>query len=289
MNIFNLIKKTFREVIENPSITMILVLYLILFTLLLKDFNSVSGIPDILKIISVFLVSLCFLSGWLQIFKHINSQENNDDKNYFPIFIEGVGKNILPFFCGLMFYSTLIFIVAILAIKFAHNTFGSLDFLLKDFAALSQDNNSLIEYFNNLGEDKKFIISSWQLTFIVVSTIFEFTLLFYFPALLYEEKYNAFLKPFVAIKNAICFTFKNFFPSLFLYSAIYATYVFLSIIKVLVSTNTILSAICLFIHIYFISFAIMLIFSYYGQKNNSNNGCDSIGENENIDRASEEN
>ena len=284
-----LYKKTYNAVISNPSITMILVLFLIASALLAKDFQGIMNIPDILKTLCLLLLSLTFISGWFYLFKNISTSKTKEDKNYFAEFLEGVGKNILPFFIGSIVYVSLFLVITFLTVKFAHNAFGSLDFFIKDFVLIANNNNALIEYFDKLSDNEKYIIYAWQLTFIVVSMLFNFIFLFYFPSIVYEEKYNMFLKPFVALKNAIRFIFKNFFGSLFLYFALYFVYVFFNIIRVYTSNNLILSALLLFVYIYFITFAIMLIFNYYEQKNNCNNGCDCIGQNENIDRVGEEN
>lgn len=289
MKITELYKKSFGAIFSIPSLTMILVLFLIASTLITKDVQTTSGISLILKTICLYLMSLCFASGWFYLFKNINTTKEKDEKNYYGLFLEGIGKNIIPFAIASIIYVFLFGIVTFLTIKFAHHTFGSLDFFLKDFMTIANDNNALIEYFNKLSVDEKYIIYAWQLTFIAVSAIFNFILLFYFPSIIYEEKFNMFLKPFVALKNCVVFVFKNFFGALLLYLSIYFAYVILNILKVFAMNYIILSILLLFVNIYFITFVVMLIFKYYEEKNNCNHGCDCIGQNENIDKSGEEN
>lgn len=288
MNIFKLYKDSFSIVVMNPTVTLFLVMFLIVSNIFAGYLISVKSflVAAILSF-CIFMLGLCFASGWFNVIKDIACDSKAENKNYFAVFFEGIGKNIIPVGLGSFLYTLLLTLLFFLAGKFANHFFGSLDFILRDMATIAQDNKALMEYFNNLSVDQKYIVYSWNLCFVLVSLIYNFLLMFYFPALIFNEKTNNFLKPFVAFKDSICFLFKNFFGSLFVYICIYLTYMLLSVLKALFVANPLVSILLLLFYIYFISGAIMLVFNYYGQKYNCANGCDSIREDENIDKPCE--
>ncbi|MBQ7287436.1 MAG: hypothetical protein IJW73_06720 [Candidatus Gastranaerophilales bacterium] len=289
MNLINIYKKSFYTVFANPAVTLFLILFLIASNFL-SSYMVVARTKIVAMILffCAFLLGLCFISGWLQIMKDVSEDEKAENKNYFAIFLEGIGRNIIPIGIGGFIYTLLITILFLITGKIAFHLFGSLDFILKDLANLVYDNNALMEYFSKLDVNQKYTIYSWQLSFIFASMIFNFIMLFYFPALIFDNSKNIFLRPLIALKNAICFLFKNFFTSILIYLSIYFTYMCLMILNALFSANVIISILLLLFYIYFISLAVMLTFNYYGQKNNSNNGCDSIREDENLDKPSKE-
>jgi len=289
MNLFNIYKNSFEIVAKNPAITLFLVAFLIASNLL-AGFMFTSNTKLVATIISfcLFMLSLCFVSGWLNVIKDV-SKNGSKEKNYFPIFLEGIGKNIIPIGIGSFIYTLILVFVLFLTGKIAHNLFGSLDFILKDLVNLAQDNNALMEYFEKLTDNQKYIVYMWQISFILSSMIFNFVMLFYFPAIIFNEKSNVFFKALVELKDSIVFLFKNFINILFIYICIYSVYAFLGILKAMFSSNMIVSILLLFFYIYFICGAVMLIFNYYEKKNNCADGANCIRENENFDKSSEEN
>ena len=264
MNIFKLYKQSFSTIVTNPNITLFLVLFLILSNVFaLYVFSAKTFIVAMILSFCVFLLSLCFVSGWFNVIKDVAKSENNkiqnstelndstysqtstQSKNYFSIFLEGIGKNIIPVGIGSLIYTLILILVFTLSAKFANHFFGSLDFLLKDLTTIAQDNKALMEYFDKLSVDQKYSIYAWQLCFILSSMIFNFIMLFYFPALIFNEKSNVFLRAIGGLKDSICFLFKNFFGALFLYVCIYSTYLFLGILKAIFVNNSIISIVIL--------------------------------------------
>ena len=226
MNIFKLYKQSFSTIVTNPNITLFLVLFLILSNVFaLYVFSAKTFIVAMILSFCVFLLSLCFVSGWFNVIKDVAKSENNkiqnstelndstysqtstQSKNYFSIFLEGIGKNIIPVGIGSLIYTLILILVFTLSAKFANHFFGSLDFLLKDLTTIAQDNKALMEYFDKLSVDQKYSIYAWQLCFILSSMIFNFIMLFYFPALIFNEKSNVFLRAIGGLKDSICFFF----------------------------------------------------------------------------------
>ncbi len=278
MSFNTLIKKSFQTVVENPAMTLLLVLFLIILNFLTTALMMSRALPVAFILLTcLFLLIVAFVSGWFQVFREavIEKQE----KNFYAIFLDGIGKNIVPVFISVIIYVVL-FVAAVFAAKFiALKLFGSLDFIIKDIQAFAQDKTAAIEYLNKLPIDKQSAVYGSYFVFLLMMSAFNFLLLFYFPAIFFEENKNIFLKPFTALKNSLVFTFKNFFRVLFLSIAIHVSYFLLALLSAVFAQNFVMSLIILFIYIYFITIAIMIIFNCYAEKNNSNNRADGVGEN----------
>ena len=252
-------------------------------------YGAKSAITTLIISTCTLLLSLCFVAGWFNVIKDIAKNNETQNKNYFAIFIEGIGKDVYSVGIACLIYGILLTILLVLTGKAAHHIFGSLDFITKDIMTIAQDNNAVIEYLKKLTDEQKYIISAWELSLIFSTMVFNFIMLFYFPSIIYNEKTNTFLKPFVGLKDSVCFLFKNFFGAISIHICIYIIYMLIGIINAAYGNNFVISILLVFFNIYFISIAIMLIFNYYEQKNHCTDGCDSIRENENIDKPSEEN
>ncbi|MBQ4647382.1 MAG: hypothetical protein IJB79_08545 [Candidatus Gastranaerophilales bacterium] len=289
MKLIDIYKNSYKMVISTPAVTMFLVLFLIVSNLL-TSYAFSSGVKSLALILTfcVFMLTLCFISGWLYIIKDTIKNDKKEDKNYWAIFLEGIGKNIVSIFFGFIIYFILFLIILILTGKVAYTLFGNLDFLTKDATLVAQSNQAFLEYVNKLPENQQFAFLAWQLSFILSTTVYSFLMLFYYPSIINNEKSNIFLKPIVALKDSICFLFKNFFGALAIHFSILVIYFIFNSISLFFESNPIVSILLIFFYIYFISSAIMLIFNYYEQRNNCVDGCDCIGENEDIDKSCEE-
>ena len=290
MNLFNIYKKSFSQVMTNPVVTLFLILFIIVSNLFMSyAYSAKSIITTLIVSTCAFLLSMCFIAGWFSVIKDVSKDTQTQNKNYFSIFMEGIGKDVFPVSIACLIYGILLTIILILTGKIAHHAFGSLDFITKDIIPIAQDNSALMEYLNKLTDEQKYVISAWELSLIFSTMVFNFLMLFYFPSIIYNEKTNIFLKPLVGLKDGICFLFKNFFGALAIHISIYIVYMLIGIINAALGNNFVISILLVFFNIYFISIAIMLIFNYYEQKNHCNNGSDSIGQDKNIDKSSEEN
>ena len=294
MKIIDLIKKSFRIVVENPTITLFFVLFLIISNFLAPYIMiAQSKIVALIIALCIFFLTTVFLAGWFQMLKEVSKEEDISklkDKNFFATFLEGISKNGIAVTIGVIIYLSLLSVVLFLTSEIALRLFGSLDFIFRDMmvnASRSVDN--AINYLQNLSDDQKFMIYGWQFSFVIASMIYNFFFLFIAPIIVKDDNKNQFIKPFIAFVSSICFSFKNFFGTLGVFFIIYIIYFTLGITKAIIGSNVILSIVILFIYIYFISGALVLIFNYYEQKTNSLNRCDSIGENQVIDNVSKEN
>jgi len=284
-----LIKKSFNNIISNPVVCLFLVVFIIILSYLTKYIAFSKTIAMALILIAATFASICaFISGWLKLIKEISKENKVKDENYFVLFMEGIGENIIPVTMGIIIYLILFGITIFLIRTFALSMFGSLDFLLNDVKNI-QTNTQLIEYFNNLPIDKQYIITTWQFSFIIGISVFQFLFLFYFPSIMSDNKSNIFIRSFIAFWKCLKFTFKNFFSIVLLCIFIHVAYILFAFLNAIFAKYMILSIILLFIYIYFIYFVIMLIFNYYEEKTNCFNGPYSIGQDEIDNSISKEN
>ena len=292
MQIFSSIKKSFDCIISNPSITLFLVLYLIASSILAAIIMSATTkiIAQILVLCLLALI-LVFLSGWFKIIKESTEKEKIKDKNFYAIFLEGIGEGIVPVSIGALLYIVFVFVSILVAQVVAYNVFGDINFFMEELNKISTEQYNIAQYINSLDINKQYTLYGWNICIMVSVLIFNFLSMFYFPAILSSNK-KIILRPFIAIWDSLKFLFKNFFATVFigLYLCILNMAIaFLKFLNARFLQNQIVSVILLLIYIYFISYAVMLIFNYYEAKNNSSDRTDSIRENEVSDKVSEEN
>ena len=135
MNLLNIYKKTITTIFSNPTVVLSFILYMIISSLLSGyALSAKSQINTLALLFCMILFALCFASGWFEIIKE-NTKETKEDKNYWGIFLEGIGKNIIPLTLGLFIYALLFILVISVTAKIAHNAFGSLNFITKDVGA----------------------------------------------------------------------------------------------------------------------------------------------------------
>jgi len=289
MVLFDSIKKSFGCVIENPSITLFLVLFLIASQLLIKYIVSAqNNIVALILLLTLFVLVFAYFSGWFKVIKESVQREKIKENNFYSIFLEGIGANIIPVSIGIVNYTVLLLIILQVARIIATLKFGDINFLIDGLNSAIVQNDNNLDYLNNLSDSQKNIIQGWHVCVVIAIVIFNFLTLFYFPSILYNEK-NIFLRPFIAFWDAVKFLFKNFPDSLLMSIFIYISNTIIVFLNAIFAKNVILSIILLLVYIYFLSYVVMLIFNYYEEKNNSSDRADCLGENCSCDSPGEEN
>lgn len=290
MIVFDIIKNSYRSVIENPSITLFLVLFLIVSNLVA---SYVLSAPNIMlgqiMIVCLFAFVCIFISGWFKVIQESIDREKIKDKKFYPIFLEGIGENILSVVLGSIIYCLVLFLGIFLSQKIAMTTFGNIDFFLNDLNSITQNNISLVEYFQGLTDEQKNVVYGWNFCILCGITLFNFLFLFYYPALISEKNASFLKKPFIAVWKNLKFLFKNFFGVLFVSILVHIIHMILAYLNAKFATNLILSIVFLMIYIYFLAIVVMILFNYYDKKTDSNNRADSVGENVSNNSIGEEN
>ena len=289
------IKKSFGCIIKNPSITVIFVSFLIASNVLAWFILSsrILILAQIL-ILCLFACIFVFFAGWFRVIKESVDIEKIKEKNFYSLFLEGVGEGVIPVTISIILYIFFVFITVLMAQFVAMKVFGSIDFFfdgmrqVQDASKLSYETPKFAEYFNSLDVNQKYIIYGWNFCIMAFLGVLNFLSLFYFPSLISSDK-NIFLRPFISIWEGLKFLFKNFFSAIALTLFIYVINMILAFLNALFAQNFVISFVLLLIYIYFISYVVMLIFNYYEAKNNSSDRTDSIGENETVNTDSENN
>ena len=285
--LLSLIKKSFKQVFENSSIMIFLVAYLIIIGVITPFIRN-----DILAMvlgICIILLTIVHFAGWFQLVNAIAIEKNNEleNKTVFSVFLEGIGRNIVPLIIAFIFYFAILMLFLYVSGFVANHFFGDIQIVFQDIMTSMQGNNNLILALEALPDDKKMTFYGWQFYFIVVTCILSFIFITYCPFLINSEK-NIFVRPFIAFWESLKFTFKNFLMTVAIYASIYAAYILINVLRGLAGSNTIISMVLFLIYIYFSAIVVMLIFNYYDAKNNCSDRSDSIGENETVDTAGKE-
>lgn len=297
MLILSSIKKSFNDIIHHTSITLFFVLFLIVFNFIGAYAVHATKIEAVITFfITMVLVAVCFMSGWFYLVKKVAGNETSG--NPFSVFLEGIGKNIISVTLGMFFYTIFMYIAFFLAGKFAFHIFGSLNFLSEETLPMFQNAQAYGEYFKSLSSEQQLTLNGWFYSILIATTLSNFLFTFFTPGLVKEttsceDKKKIILltiaKPFLALADSLKLIFKNFLDIILGYLIIGVIYFVLGYLNLVLGQNQFLSLLILFFYIYFLTFVIMLIFNYYETKNNSDNGCNSIGENKSCNSAGESN
>jgi len=288
----SLIKKSFNDIVKNPVITLFLVLYFITISLL---FSCISWQKNMIIIctlvVTSFLFIAIFISGWIRVLKEIALKDENADndkqKSYFPVFLEGIGENVVPSLFGIVIYFIFSVFFAYLAFLISIKIFGNPQELIKEIQAYNNPAESM-NYIKSLPADKLIQLYAFPISLMISASCCLFTFLYYFPAIVFNTKSGIFSKAFVALKDNFCFLFKNFFMSLGIYFLLGFIYSVVVVSKAYLPSNAVIDILYILFVIYFLSFAVMLICNYYGKKYSCSNGGDCLGENESVDNAGKE-
>lgn len=283
--LLSLIKKSFSQITENSSIILFVVSYMILVSVI-APLATTNFLMKTLGI-CLILLTVVFCSGWLQLINEVVLDKEIHKKSVFAIFLEGIGKNIVPVIIAMGLYLLILILDLYLTGLVANHFFGDINAIFKDIFASAGENNNLIEIFRALPTEKQYTLYGWQFCLIVGTFILGFLFLFYFPFLI-NCKNNICIRPFDALWQSLKFTFKNFLSILGLYVLMNVIYILIGILRALSSSNMVASIVMLFVYIYFLAGVVVLIFNYYEAKNNSTDGSDSIGEDKALDTAGKE-
>ena len=296
MILFDSIKKSLAITLKTPAIALFFVLFLILINILgAYTMQSRTGLITAVLAFCIYALICVFFAGWFHVAKESFDKDENKEKNFYSIFLEGIGMNWVLSALGVLVYFLIFILFVMLAKELAHFVFGSIDFLVKDLANVPANNEAMTKYFTSLTTDQKYVIFCWQMTFIGLISIFNFLFLFYFPALFENSrKENIFIRPLKAIYRCVFFTIKNFFAVIAVAILIHLTNIVLALLNAAAGNHGLLSVLILFVYIYFVTFTIVLIFNYYDAKENAkkdscDNGADSLGQNGADDKISEDN
>ena len=292
MNFINIIKNSALAVIKNPAMMLLFILFAIGANLLMIILlRTPTRILAQILVLCLFGFICLFLAGWFEVIKKSCDSEKISETNFYSVFSLGISKNIIPVSIACLICFVGVLAAVTLAEIVAHKVFGNIDFLINGLNTLPQTDNALFEFYNSLTVEQKNVLDGWNACIMTSILLFNLLFLFYFPAVVDDKnsKFNIILRPFVAIWHNIKFFFKHFLGVIAIGVLICIFNAAMLILVGLTARYAIVSLIGMLAHIYLLVISIMLIFNYYEQKNNGNNGLDLIGQDEVSDSAGENN
>ena len=175
-------------------------------------------IPRMILWISVLLLFIACLSGWLYINKYAvlsynpkDSEEEVTEKTLqnFKKFFEGIGSDFFRT-CLMCLISALIYFAVLYGIyKFCVINYGIPDFFSK-LAEIAQNGTkeNIMQYLNSVSDTDKLLFSKWVLTVNTGISIINFFVLLYFTVMSFERK-NFIVSFFITLKFLILNLFES--------------------------------------------------------------------------------
>ena len=266
-----IIKDAFKVTKDNIILAQPLVLYLIVISLTSAGLGRVPASPVFWVFFGAnLLLSTAFFAGWFYMFKKTVEHEKTeyrtaDEKGMASVklikyFFPGVGEYFLPVSAGILLYIAGFALVLFLGFK-AGTCFLSNPHV--DFAKImaAQTPNQMQDYLMTLKPVQIKLLNLWFLYIGGISFVYTFLTMFWFPAMLFDHK-----NPFLALWINLKFVFRNFFGSLGIVSYLFLMNFVVSGINAIAGVNLILSIISLVITFYFMTYCLVLLFLYYGEK-----------------------
>ncbi len=235
-------------------------------------------VPKIGLTVSIALLTIAFISGWLYINKlGIDSYNPADEQetitkksvDNFKQFFVGIGENffktLFSFIVIALFYFSVMYGVIFLCFKF----FGEPTLIMNlPELAKTQTGAELMTYLNNISIEDKLNFISWVWTAIIVSSVLNYFSLLCLVTLFMEKK-----NIFVSLWKAIVFFVKNIFAGLLIVLVMFFFYFLLNLLSFISGSNSFSFAVLIILFTLYLNYYVILVFCFYNErtKNNSNN------------------
>ena len=245
--------------------------------------KTVLPLPKICLMISVFLLSSAFLSGWFFINKKAVDDYNPDDdketvvsksiKNL-KLYFQGVGANFLRILLGILILICIYSVFAFFIYKAGMIYIGSSD-IFYDLTKLSvQNQQDLINYINTTTLPQQLIFIKWVLLYSVFILLMHFFATLYLAVIIFEKN-----NIFHLLYKTIVFIFKNILGCIGIILWLFLIYIILNVISALLGVNSLAFAVSIILFSFYLNYYILLVFCFYNDKtkSNSDNGPEFIG------------
>ncbi len=219
-------------------------------------------------ILSVFLMSIAFLAGWLHINKlAVKSYNPNDVQEIvtqktvdnFKQFFVGVGNNFVKTFFGFLLSCVIYSGSFYLLTKYCVATYGEPNILI-EMSKLSQmqTHAELLSYLNGVSEADKLAFVGWIWSFVFLTSIMNYLFILYFAVLNFEDK-----NIFVALLKTIKFFILNIFVGLVIMIVMFLFYLVLNMLSFLFGTGSISFVILIILFVLYLNYYVLLVFYFY--------------------------
>ncbi len=248
--------------------------------------KNINFAPKIILLISLFLLMSAFLAGWFYINK-LGIEDFNPEDSYetsasksvknFKLFFTGVGENFFKFLSSsLLYFALYAFCVNCLTracVKFIGEP-AVFDKFMQ--AAMSQNQNELLNLTNSINTHEALVFVLWILAFAVFTMIFNYFGILY-AVIITAEKINIFSSLWKTIK----FFILNIFSSILIMIVLFGIYFFINLLAAPMGTNSIAFVILIILCMFYLNYYVILVSYYYNEKtkSNSDSGAEFIGQN----------
>lgn len=274
-----MLKKSAQILKNNLIFIQPLLLFLLIFMtastfVIHKNIYMVSRIAII---VSMSLLFVAFMAGWLQVNKY--GVLNYDEKDMPEQIAEKALQNIKKFFegVGANFLRTL-YATLILTVVYVLITFGLYKLCMHFFGeptvvneilkiAKSSSQAEMLNIYNGISQQDKIIFSNWVLSFGIALLIFNFFSLLYYTVLNFEKD-----NIFKSLWIAIVFMFKNIGKTILVILFVLVLNVLLNLLSVVVGTSSFSFILLILLLTIYLNYYVLLVFCFYydNAKNNSN-------------------
>ncbi len=282
----NMLKKPFYILKNNLIFIQPLLLYLLLQMTALSFLvgKRIFMFPKIVLLLSMILLTVAFIAGWLFInklgimnYNPEDSQEKITEKavKNFRMFFEGVGANFIKTLAACILYAAIYLMVIFITGRICFEFFGKPE-IIYEFQKIIQASTQteIVNILNNISAQQKIIFSVWVLVFNFVLSVMNFMGILYFAVI--------FIKEFDLLKSfteTIVFSVKNLINCVLIIFLMFFLYLVLNLLSLVMGANSFSFVILIILFTIYLNYYILLVFCFYNDKtkSNSNNGTEFIG------------
>lgn len=278
-------KDSWKVLKMHSLLTVPFILYLYFISICMTRSQNISSTTlFFVFVVTGFLLTVCFFSGWFYMAKNAVENYNqikkygiNPEKDYafdnLKLFFFGVGENFLSVAFALIFYIIILSLFAYCIYMLGEHLIGSFPITYSQLKLISANPVEANNIISSLNQTQLTQLSAWSFLFMSSYLFYSYSTMFYYPALFYKTKncFKAFFESFI-------FTFRNIKTSLCLFLFYIMLKTILSLMNSVFASNFLLSTASLLIIVYFAAYWIAILFYTYEQKENySFDRSDSFG------------
>lgn len=281
----NLFIKSFNILKSNLLYIQPLLLYMF-FTMALGVYllsKNVLYIPKVCLLVSIFLLTAAFLSGWFYINKQAVIDYNPDDDNdtivmksvkNFKLFFSGVGELFFKVLTAAILYLIFYCVLGFLILKLGNIYLGH-PVIFDDLPKIADKGSAeLINYLNSVSYSDKLIFTKWMCVITFLSILMNFFGVLYYSVITFERG-----NIFYLLLKTIIFLFKNLGGCIVTVAVMFVLYLLLNIVSILFGSGSIAFLLLIILFSLYLNYYIILVLCFYYEKTkiNSGNGAEFIG------------
>jgi hypothetical protein len=294
-------QKAFKITNDNIILTTPLVLFLFLLSIYIGVAQNapVNLASSILLLATILFMISAFFAGWLYMVKKaidLDAQEFLVDqekaKASFGLIKDipvGIGEYFFSFIGFSILYVGFIFVILLVSYKVGFHFIGNIGISLSALREALSSSAAMKSLVTSLSSEQLIKLNSWNILFLAVTSIYSFFTMFW-PAQIISKTKN----PFVGLVKSVAAIFKKPLSSIVLFLYVSFVNFIISFVNAFLTINPILYFVSMLLYFYFLVYVVVLIFLYYDKEmqikdeNYSDSGSDSVGQDVEIDKPSED-